>query len=171
MFFFFTNLSLGNFLYCLWFLMQPKTFHTARTPIEMKQNLLHWFFCQDFRYFCQVIKHQSRRVTSFPLGAIFNKRRDGPFLRVWECQATFSVDFLHSSLTQFFSKKPSSTRCKFDDVFSVRSKGKKLLFNAVLGSLEEKLSPPPPPPPPPPNPWWTRFMISFAVSFINKTHK
>ena len=38
-----------------------------------------------------------------------------------------------------------------------------MLFNAVLGSLEEKMFFAP-------NPQRTTFKIRFAVSFINKTH-
>ena len=58
----FTNLSQGNFLYCPKFFIPTKVLHTACTPTELKQNLLHWHF---FRQFCQVIEHQARRVQSF----------------------------------------------------------------------------------------------------------
>ena len=40
-FFFFTNLSQGNFLYWLRTFIRTKNLNTARTPTEMKQNLLH----------------------------------------------------------------------------------------------------------------------------------
>ena len=39
--FFVTNLSQGNFLYWLRFLILTKILNTAHTPPEMKQNLLH----------------------------------------------------------------------------------------------------------------------------------
>ena len=42
--FFSTNLSQSNFLYCLRFPKQTKNFSIARTPTEMKQNLLYWLF-------------------------------------------------------------------------------------------------------------------------------
>ena len=50
MFFFFTNLSQGNFLYNPKFFVQTKNRNIARNRTEIKQNLLHhFFFRQDFR--------------------------------------------------------------------------------------------------------------------------
>ena len=60
--FFFTNLSQGNFLYCQRFFIPTKILNTVRTPTWMKQNLFHWFFLSRF---CQITKHQSRRVYYF----------------------------------------------------------------------------------------------------------
>ena len=37
----FTNLFQGNVLYCPIFFMPTKDLHTARTPTELKQNLMH----------------------------------------------------------------------------------------------------------------------------------
>ena len=49
-FFFFKNLSQGNFLHCPRFFILTKILNTAHTPTEMKQNLLHRIFpSQDFR--------------------------------------------------------------------------------------------------------------------------
>ena len=61
--FLFTSLSQGNFLYCPMFYIVTTN---LSCPTDMKQYLLHWFFFrQDFRKFCQVTKHQSRRVFFF----------------------------------------------------------------------------------------------------------
>ena len=47
-FFFFTNFSQENFLFCKNFLMLMKTLYTASTPTEVKQNLLHLIFLLRF---------------------------------------------------------------------------------------------------------------------------
>ena len=58
----FTNLSQDNFLYGPKFFIPTKVPHTACTPSELKQNLLHWHF---FRQLCQVIQSQAIRVQPF----------------------------------------------------------------------------------------------------------
>ena len=40
----FTNLTQGNFFYCVRFFILTKNLNTVHTPTEMKQNLLHLFF-------------------------------------------------------------------------------------------------------------------------------
>ena len=52
-FFFFTNLSQGNFLYCSKFFILTKNLNTAFTPTEMKQNFLNFF---SLRFFFSFIK-------------------------------------------------------------------------------------------------------------------
>ena len=44
----FTNLSQGNFLYHPKFFIPTQVLHTACTPTELKQNLLHWPFFASF---------------------------------------------------------------------------------------------------------------------------
>ena len=63
-FFFFTNFSQGNFLFCSRFLILIKNVNTARTHTETKPVALNFFFFFH-QGFCQVVKHQSKRVVFF----------------------------------------------------------------------------------------------------------
>ena len=104
-----------------------KNFNTARTPTELKQNLLHWFFffVKIFVSFVKLLNinldktHLFLRVAylickmllkvnyiaadgiSFICRA-FKKSEMMLFCKYVEFHIIFSIDFLHSSLTQFF---------------------------------------------------------------------
>ena len=136
MFFFFTNLSQGNLLYCLRFLIQTKNVNTACTPIEIKQNLLHQiFFVKILVSFAKLLntsldeQHLFLRVPysicetllkvnyvpadgkSFILRA-FIKAEMILFCLYAESHIIFSIDFLHSSLIQLFFKKTFQYKMK-----------------------------------------------------------
>ena len=125
-FFFFTNLSQGNFLYCLRFLIHLKTLILHVLLLNWNKTCyIDFFFVKIFVSFIKLLNisldgtHLFLRVAylicemllkvnyipadgkSFICRA-FKKSEMILFCMYVEFHIIFSIDFLHSSLTQFF---------------------------------------------------------------------